>query len=313
MKIKDKYVTSLVGLRMLAARHPESVIPTIFNNKREQFLRDLSPEEISFTLPPDDCPDAPQSVASPQAWFDVLRRPQAYQLTADACLKDDRTALPWRHNRQAAAKADNGKATETVLFLLALGELLGLSTADYLKMGTDSRIDWNKPVIALSYGQYLELTSPIPQLPQNCYLSHKPVCVPADVYTESQLGPVVLAPGQFTYAVFAGEHLVKVCPRQASNDAYSLEFVTDVRGKRLLRVTDKNGGTEYTYPMATFFCLIGNDSYARLEMEHIRCSDAELEKEIRHELSMKLPVAMAYADGKLTVTCYDGHEINILI
>lgn len=303
MQLNNKQITSLESFQ------------SNFNfseawHKIDVVIRDMSPEFIFYK----DCIDLAlyNGIKSPQS---VIINNSLINLSNCCNKNEDKEKCEFKCNFEInkdennnIVSLDNDDKIRAIL-LARLGKLDQVppefqSLSKHIK-------DSDNNVIVLTSGAGLKISTRKIKIGDN--LTTKLIKVSSDSVCDSYVGKVKLEKGQYTYGVFCGEELIDVCPREAKNKSFKLEFgLRD--NKPVLIVTDiNNANSPMEFSNVHYYTLIGDDNFAIIENKSVRCIKNENLNNTINSRVMKIlsPQIIKCENSKLYITYKNGSNISI--
>ena len=165
--------------------------------------------------------------------------------------------------------------------------------------------------LCLSYGKSISLCDN-PQI--NGDLTTKKIFVLPSSINESQIGNVILKPGEVTYGIFAKDSLVNVCPNEQVNQSFHLKFhlLPDYRTK-LVVTNISTGSIIAEYPDCTYFSPLRDNNFILINKGLVECfHDSYLMNTIRKKIELiDEPQYFEINDTAIIFTLKKGNKVKI--
>lgn len=289
MKLNNKYISSLDSFR------------ANFNfievwNKLDIFMRDLSPNDISYSSPDDKL--LYDAICTPADIVKLSHGRLTIKGVLTLELRDDEVQL------QNTAKIPDPVLIQ-IICLLRLAKVAIPHEID--KAFRPVVVNMAMPYIELSCGQSIELQ--YKDITEGILLNEKLIKVAKDADLPSDVGGVILQPGEFTYGIFCDDRMINVCRRRASNKQYALEFVTE-DDMPILKVKDRTTGMVVSkFKHAHYFALLGDYNFAVIDgASVISKTDEDLNSRLRKVERAFSPKILECNQNTLTIIYESGKK-----
>ncbi len=295
MKLNNKLITSLEAFR-------QNFDFCQAWNKIDVVVRDLSPSKVAYG----------EDDTAARWLYKALADPSTAQYIDGALQAADGTMLTRLTAVEATAAESLG--AEQQVRVIALCRLGGVPLTKELISHANNEVSFDASEIILQPGQFVKIHEG--QYPAKCALEYKLMYMP-DRYQEGEarVGNVVLKPGDATFGVFAGAHIVAVSPNKVNNDKYYIYYDYSPKGVSLV-VRDRVAKSPIIeYSKVRFFALLGDGNFVVIDGRNVFCYEDEdtnrrLQKEIEPFYEPRIVVV---EKGNIVVTYKNGKQTKIKV
>lgn len=288
MKLNNRLITSLEAFR-------QNFDFCQAWNKIDVVVRDLSPSKVTYG----------EYDTAARGLYKALADPSTAQYIDGALQAADGTLLTRLTAVEATAAESLG--AEQQVRVIALCRLGGVPLTKELISHANNEVSFDGNELVLRPWQVVKKEN----MPSKCKLEYKLMRLPETVLGKAYVGDIVLNPGDVTYGVFAGAHLVAVSPTKVKNDKYYL-YYEEVASGVVLKVKEM-GREVCQYKNAHFFALVGNDNFVVINGTGVEFyTNSHLSAALGRKISiLNEPQIVEVVDSNLIVTLEDASQIRI--